>query len=245
MQNSYVWHKLHLHRTKVILVAAMLLSVGFSQAQNFRYARKNNPNYDERKISYGFLIGLHSAKLNSLYSDRFVTQDFDTVYAVRPSWSGGFSLGFIVNYRAAEFLDFRVTPKVSFYNFAVRYEFTNLPPQEQNIENTMVEFPFLAKYKSARRGNIRMYMIGGITPGIEASGKKELSSIQNRLELKNFNLSIEGGFGFDLYYPLFKFSPEIRFSRGLPNLLGNPESSLGQPIKSLTTNTVTVYLLFQ
>lgn len=245
MQTTHLRHKYDLHGAKVVFTLALLLSLLNAEGQSFRYARKNNPNYDERRISYGFLIGLHSSKLNSKYSDQFVTEDFDTVYAVRPKWSGGFSLGFIVNFRVEEYLDLRITPKVSFYEFTVRYEYTNMPLREQNIENTMVEFPILAKYKSARRGNVRMYMIGGIVPGIEASGKKDLESIQNRLELENFNLSLEAGFGFDLYYPLFKFSPEIRFSRGLTNVLGNPNNIFGQPLKSLNTNTVTIYFLFQ
>jgi hypothetical protein len=244
MQVSHIWNKLNLFSPKVILLFALvILYTGQTHAQKYKWARTNNPNYDNRKISYGFLIGLHTSTLNIKYSDQFVTQDFDTVYAVRPIWSSGFSLGFIVNYKAAEYLDIRLTPKVSFYEFKVRYEYTNATPKDVLIENTMVEFPVLAKYKSARRGNIRMYMIGGVSPGIEASGKKDFESTS--LELKNFNLSIEGGFGFDLYYPLFKFSPEIRFSRGLLNIQGDTENIFGQPLKSISTNTVTVYLLFQ
>jgi Outer membrane protein beta-barrel domain len=224
-----------------LLVLASMPSYG----QGKRWVNKNNPNYDERKISYGFMIGLHSSALQLEYSDQFVTQDFDTLYAVQPSWSAGFSLGFIVNYRAAEFLDLRLTPKVSFYEHKVRYVYTNAGPLDQLIETTMVEFPFLAKYKSVRRGNVRMYVVGGITPGVEASGKKDLESTTSRLELKRFNLSLEGGFGFDLYYPLFKFSPEIRFSRGMLDLLGNRNNIFGQPLGRVSMNTVTVYLLFQ
>lgn len=244
MQVSYIWNKLNLFSPKVILACALFaLFAGQAHAQKYKWARTNNPNYDNRKISYGFLIGLHTSTLNIKYSDQFVTQDFDTVYAVRPEWSSGFSLGFIVNYRVAEYLDIRLTPKVSFYEFKVNYEYTNMPTNNVLIESTMVEFPLLAKYKSARRGNVRMYMIGGFSPGIEASGKKDFES--RDLESRTFNLSIEGGFGFDLYYPLFKFSPEIRFSRGLVNVLGNPDNPYGQPLKSVNTNTISVYFLFQ
>jgi hypothetical protein len=247
MQNPDVWNKFNLHRAKIILLALACVWSGHSLAQGKRFVRKNNPNYDERKISYGFLIGLHSSALHLKYADQFVTQTFDSVYAVQPKWSGGFSLGFIVNYRAAEYLDFRLTPKVSFYEYTVNYVFTDrsVADIEQQVSSTMVEFPVLAKYKSARRGNVRMYMVGGITPGIEASGKKDLESSTNRLELERFNLALEGGFGFDLYYPLFKFSPEIRFSRGLINVLGNTTNEFGAPLKSAYMNNVTVYLLFQ
>lgn len=246
MQTIDIFHKLNLYRSKIILIIVFgFLGMGALQAQNFRWAKRNNPNYDDRKFSYGFLIGLHTTALQVKYSDKFVTQDFDTVYAVHPEWTNGFSLGLIVNYRAAEYLDIRLTPKVSFYEYKLKYVYTNMPALEKLVETTMVEFPFLAKYKSARRGNIRMYMVGGITPGIQAGGKKQVESKTSNLEISNFNLQLEGGFGFDLYYPLFKFSPEIRFSRGITDVLGSKTNAYGQPLKSLNTNTVTIYLLFQ
>src|SRR5690606_4732134 len=245
MQGTYIWNKLGLQRPKIAcLIVAMVVSVGcFGQGK--KWTRKNNPNYDERKFSYGFLIGLHSSALQLEYSDRFVTPDFDTLYAVHPEWSAGFSLGFIVNYRATEFLDLRVTPKVSFYEHKLKYVFTNDVPIDHLVETTMVELPLLVKYKSVRRGNVRMYMIGGVTPSIEASGKKDLEAATDALELERFNISLEAGFGFDLYYPLFKFSPEIRYARGVVDMLGNRNNVFGQPLQRVTMNTVTVYLLFQ
>lgn len=236
----------------IVLLGLILLSMQEGYAQyytNKKFANKNNPNYDQRKkITYGFLIGLHTTSYQIKYSDKFVTQDFDTVFSIEPSWKQGFALGFIVNYRVEEFLDIRLTPQVAFYEHSLSYIYTdnaNQPTNVQTVETTMVEFPILAKYKSVRRGNIRMYMIGGIKPGIEASGKKELESLSTRLAVKEFNLGLEAGLGLDLYYPLFKFSPEIRFSRGLSNLLEDTNNPFGQPLKRINTNTITVYLLFQ
>ena len=65
------------------------------------------------------------------------------------------------------------------------------------------------------------------------------------LEIKETHLNLEAGFGFDLYYPLFKFSPEIRFSRGIVDMLGNKTNEFGQPLQRVNTNTITLYLLFQ
>ncbi|MFZ2905348.1 MAG: outer membrane beta-barrel protein, partial [Cyclobacteriaceae bacterium] len=134
---------------------------------------------------------------------------------------------------------------VAFYEHSLRYNFVDGTHTEELVETTMVEFPFLLKYKSMRRGNIRMYMIGGIKPGIEASGKKEIENTTTQLEVKEANLNLEGGLGFDLYFPLFKFSPEIRFSRGMVNVLDNTENKFGQPLRRVNTNTITIYLLFQ
>jgi hypothetical protein len=245
MQFANVWNKLYLHRYKVIAIAVVMLCALQIQAQKTRWVEKNNPNYDNRKLTYGFLIGIHSSIYQIKYSDKFVTPALDTVSAVLPSWSSGFSLGFIENYRLTEFLDLRLTPEVAFYENKVRYQFTNDPPVDETVENTIVEFPILLKYKSERRGNIRMYMVGGLKPGIEASGKKNVDQTKPTLEIKETHLNLEAGFGFDLYYPLFKFSPEIRFSRGLLNMLGNTTNEFGQPLQRVNTNTITLYLLFQ
>ena len=246
MQSSYIWNKLYLYGPKVAVLLVAMLSIsagGFSQK---RWVTKNNPNYDERKLSYGFLIGLHTTAYQIKYADKFVTPDMDSVYAVEPGWSPGFSLGFIVNYRLTDLLDFRITPKVAFYEHTLRYRYTDeTPTEEQLVETTMVELPILLKYKSERRGNIRMYMIGGFKPGLEASGKKRMENASSTLGITGMNLSMDAGFGFDLYYPLFKFSPEIRFSRGIVNILENTTNKYGQPLERVNTNTITLYLLFQ
>jgi hypothetical protein len=248
MQTSYIWNKLYLYGPKIILLAVVLFGMaekGMGQRPQ-RWVNKNNPNYDEKKLSYGFLIGLHSTAYQLKYADRFVTPDFDSVYSVEPGWSAGFSLGFIVNYRLTDLLDFRITPKVAFYEHTLRYLYTDeRRTEEKLVETTMVELPILLKYKSERRGNIRMYMIGGVKPGLEASGKKAQENASNSVGIKGMNLNLEAGFGFDLYYPLFKFSPEIRFSRGIVNILENTTNKYGQPLERLNTNTITLYLLFQ
>jgi hypothetical protein len=258
MQIAHIWHKLDIHRTKVILLFILALAAGpatvFGQraAYNTRsstnWVKRNNPNYDNRKLSYGFLIALHNTAYNLKYSEKFVTPDMDTVLSVQPQWSPGFVLGLIVNYRLGDFFDLRLTPQVAFYEHKLNYMYrvqNEVRTDQQVVETTFVEFPLLLKYKSERRGNVRMYMVGGIKPGFEASGKKNLDNTLASVEVKGFSTNLDIGFGFDLYYPLFKFSPELRFSRGITNMLANTTNKYGQQIKNITTNTITVYFLFQ
>jgi len=216
-----------------------------SQAQFFKWARQNNPNYDERLISYGFMIGLHTTAYQVQYADKFVTPQFDTLQSVMAEFSPGFSLGFLVNYRINEFLDLRLMPKAGFYTHKLRYNYTDETTRLQFVETTHVEFPLLLKYKSMRRGNVRMYMIGGITPGLELSGKNDIQSSTASLDIRKSNLQLEGGLGFDFYFPLFKFSQEIRFARGLTNVLGSDPSIYKDPLQRLNTNTIAVYFIFQ
>lgn len=243
MRSTDIWNKFAVLGYQVTVLVLLLSSP--ADGQHFKWARRNNPEFDNRKISYGFMIGLHTSAYQVKYSDQFVTQSFDTVHSVQPQFSAGFSLGFLVNLRLNEVLDLRIMPKAGFYNHRLTYYYTDNTTKQQLIETTMVELPILIKYKSMRRGNVRMYMIGGITPGIEASGKNDVQSTTANLDIKTTNLSIDAGFGFDFYFPLFKFSQEIRFSRGIPNILGSSPSAFAAPLSSLNTNTISVYFIFQ
>ena len=247
MQTTYIWNKLYLYGPKIVLLLLMAIVMGQDGlAQKRRWVNQNNPNYDDRTLTYGFLIGLHTTTYQVNYADKFVTPDMDRIHSVVPNWKYGFSLGFIVNYRLNDQLDFRITPKVAFYEHELNYNYVdNTPATTKLVETTVVELPLLLKYKSERRGNIRMYMIGGVKPALEASGKKNVENKASTLGITGTNLSLEAGFGFDLYYPLFKFSPELRFSRGIVNILENRTNVYGQPLQRVNTNTITLYLLFQ
>lgn len=244
MQTTNIWHKLNLHRSKIVLIVLLTTVCSVVNAQ--RNVAMNNPNYDDRFLSYGFLIGLHTTTYQLKYSDQFASRELDSLYSISTSWSPGFSLGFIVNMNISEFLDIRLLPKVAFYEHKVEYQRLDLPVIEELVETTVVELPLLAKYKSERRGNFRMYMVGGIKPGFEASGKNDVDEVsKENLDIRAFNLSLDFGFGIDMYYPLFKFSPEIRFSKGITNMLGADQNELSAGIDRLNTNTVTLYFLFQ
>jgi Outer membrane protein beta-barrel domain len=243
MQSTHFRNKFALLGYQITVL--ILLSTGFSYGQHYKWARRNNPEFDRRKISYGFMIGVHTSAYQLKYSDQFVTQSFDTVHSVQPSFSAGFSLGFLVNLRISDVLDFRIMPKAGFYNHKLTYYYTNNSTKQQLVETTMVEFPVLLKYKSMRRGNVRMYMVGGFTPGIEASGKNDVQSTTANLDIKAFNMTIDAGLGFDFYFPLFKFSQEIRFQKGITNMLGSDPSIYSAPLKHLDTNTISVYFIFQ
>jgi hypothetical protein len=246
MRTANLWSKFYLYGPKIIALLALLFCVATqSHAQTVNWLKRKNPNYEDKKLNYGFLIGLHTTAYQLKYSEKFVSPDLNELWAVEPSWSPGFALGFIVNYKLEELFDLRLTPQVAFYEHRLKYVYLDAPTEEEVVETTMVEFPILLKFKSEKRDNLRMYMIGGVKPAIEASGKRNLENVNSSLEITGGNLSLDVGFGLDLYYPLFKFSPELRFSRGIVDVLDNRTNKFGAPLERLNTNTVTLYLIFQ
>jgi len=253
MQSTYIWHKLHIYRKKGVLTLLFVLgSVVATWAQNPSgkyYAKSDNlPNYDNRWLHYGFAIGVHSSSYRIQYSDLFTSPEFESLHSVMAANSFGFSLGLIANFRLADYLDVRVVPEVVFYENRLDYQFienNQFVTDQQIVESTFIEVPLLFKYKSVRRGNHRMYLVGGIEAGIEATGKDKGGNESDRLLTGSNNLSLQAGFGLDIYFPLFKFAPEVRYSRGITNVLSSNENRYSLPLNQIATNTLTLYLLFE
>ena len=243
MYSSHFWHLLHLYRNKIVrfFILAFFIPISSFGQEAFQF---NLPFSDSKWLHYGFSIGLHTSSLQLKYSDKFVSQEMDTVHSIMPANAFGFSLGFITDFRLEDQFNIRILPKVSFYEFPVDYNYTDGSINEQLIEATFVEIPVLLKYKSERHKNFRVYFVGGVAPGFEVSGKKRKEQSDNRLLTGDFNVNMELGFGIDMYYPLFKFSPEIRFSKGLVNILKEDRYGYSDGIESLKMNVVTLYLQF-
>jgi len=149
-----------------------------------------------------------------------------------------------MNMRLSKYFDFRVLPGVAFYTRAVQYTFAKGFTSNQTEESVFIEIPLMLKYKSQRRKNHRLYMVGGMKPGIEA-GAKKFQKTNDQLRTNTIDLCIEYGFGIDLYFQFFKFAPEIRFSHGFNNLLNNDPNIYSQSLSKLTTHTITLYLFFE
>ncbi|MEQ9467553.1 MAG: porin family protein [Ekhidna sp.] len=244
MQTINPRHQLYLRGRKIALVFALILGLGQSSfAQN--NPSDNLINYEDQWIHYGFLIGIHSSKYVIRHSDYFTSPAMDTVHSIVPGNLGGFKLGFVINMKISEYLDFRLLPTVGFYENDLTYRFTNGISQRELKDATMVELPLLLKYKSARRGNIAMYMLAGVNPSFEAAGKGDEQDVGQKLELRNWNIAIDVGVGLDMYFAYFKFSPEIRYSYGLRNMLTEDPNDFSIGLDKLTTQNLGIFVTFE
>ena len=59
---------------------------------------------------------------------------------------------------------------------------------------------------------------------------------QEIVKLNNNDIMLEGGFGIDFYLEYFKFSPQIKISHGILNLLSKDNTVYTESIKNLRTN---------
>ncbi|MDX2195991.1 MAG: porin family protein [Cytophagales bacterium] len=264
---SHIWNKHYIHGRKA-LIFCLFIAYIHSNAQNSNSAKDpmqetykrnkkkfevNLPNYDEKKLHYGFFLGINLNRLNLKLSETYVN---DSVFrSVTPTLSYGFALGFLVNYKLADQLSLKLVPSVGFYDRVVTYNVlaqkdTTFFTREnvQTVETTFIELQMLAKYRSLRRKNHRMYIIGGVKPAVRAGGKGPDSG-DPKLVMNRFDFSVEYGVGFDFYFPYFKFSPELRFSHGLINTISdlNYDKTFiyNNAITNGTTHTVSIYFFFE
>lgn len=243
MQIFNLRYQLHIHRHQVIVVLLLLSAILPARAQ--QVVKENLIDYDAQWIHYGFLIGMHESRYRIQYADIYADPSMDSLHSIVPSNRAGWKVGFVVDMSLQKYLSFRVLPTVGFYEYELTYRYTDLTNKTEIKPVTTVELPLMLKYKSARRGNIGMYITGGINPSIEAAGKGDQYLSQSNLELKNFNIATDVGLGFDLYFPYFKFSPEVRYSWGMRNMLSGHENAYSTPLQRLTYENMGFFMTFE
>lgn len=254
------------HLTGILLLLCLALPalaqpVGDSERRRtvgrkpkYRLTRQiiNLPSYDDRLIHYGFFLAANYSNFRVKPSQTFTSNILNQATQRNPLWSMqpvgavGFTTGFILNVRLNAFADARFLPTVAFYQRYIQFRYRNDSSSVQLNQSTysFVELPFLVKLKSQRRGNFRMYLVGGIKPSFEVGAKRDEID-DSFLRTRKTDLAIDYGLGFDIYYPLFKFSPEIRFSHGIANMKYPDDNIYANSLNRLSTHTITIFLNFE
>ena len=207
------------------LIAAMLM-VTFPQ-RHFAQERKvqNRPYIDMRHWHYGFLFGIQMQDLefvNNGYQHILETGGEESWFADIPAYSPGFSVGILGELYMTEHLSLRFIPTMHFGDKRVVFhEQYSGKEEEQTIKSTYISVPINVKYSAQRFNNYRPYVVAGLAPMVDLTVKK-----QKALLTRRFDTVLEVGMGCDLYLPIFKLIPEVKFCFGLMDLLVKDRSDL-------------------
>lgn len=208
-------------------------------AQQKKYVRVFHEFYDEKPLHFGFLFGFASSNFN-LESDYLISKPDSMLLSPR---NFGFQIGGIVNYALNSHWELKSGVNIALYDrkltFTTQPQYTTL-----TRESTWLEIPALIKYRSTRRKNHRLYLVGGFKFGAEANVKRKSSA----LTTNTTDFTIEYGFGLEQFFQFFKFTPEIRFSHGLINKYSPPgvHGDLWyQKVNNLKTHTVSLIINFE
>ncbi len=201
-----------LHRRQISILLALFL-LGFAKL----WAQPNMEQYDNRIVHFGFTLATNSGRLHLDMKNDLLP--YDTLRNINVMNFPGIGLGGIVNFHLGNNLDIRVmAPVISFVQRNLTYDFPTTRKVVE-IESAYCDGSLLLKYKSDRRKNARIYVIGGGRVSYDfGSTINKNRGLQNPVvSLVPFTYGWEVGFGLDLYFEYFKFSPEIK----LCNTVGN------------------------
>ena len=233
--------------TNIFFLITLLLCVSFNSFGQRHKKPQNLPRYDFKKIHFGFTLGINSLNFNINKNNNFLNND--TLISMLSEDQKGFNLGIVSNLRLGKYTDLRFIPTLVFGERILNYSFndqSNLLLQEKRIESTMIDFPFSLKYKSERYNNFRTYVMCGIKYSLDIASQSEIDDEgQELVKLNNHDLMIEGGFGIDFYLQYFKFSPQIKLSHGIINILTKDSTLYTETIKNLKTSSWMISFTFE
>ena len=207
---------------KKIIALVLLFFAFYGNAQNSKGIFSKDPiinleNWQKHRVYFGFFLGFNS------YDFKI---DYKTVGPdIQVDKSTGFNVGLVADLRLQEYLNLRFEPGLYYGNRTLHYppnpSFNSPSDAIREINSTYINFPLLLKFSSLRTGNIRPYLLGGVSANLNlSSNSKSLEdNLDERFRVKSWTTNYELGFGIDIFSEYFIFSPSIRGSFGISDEL--------------------------
>lgn len=231
-----------IQRHKVILV---LLTLVLKMNDAALFAQANQEQYDNKTLHFGFTL---STNIPSMRVDtRLAEMRKDSIQLVSTSGFVGIGLGGITNLRLSEHWDLRLLfPVISFVQRNIAYTMHN-EYKDIKVESAYADASLLIKFKSERRKNVRAYLIGGLRMSYDLSSSvtKNRSDESPVVSLVPYTAGYEFGMGLDIYFPYFKFSPEIKVMNTFGNAVYYDGFIYTDVIEKISPKMVVISLHFE
>jgi hypothetical protein len=216
----------HLYWRKIAVAAILLTTVYSSNAQ--RAVELNLPDHDNKPYYFGIVLGFNSSHYNITHHPYFLQRD--TISVVESKNSNRIHLGIMANLQLTKHLDLRAYPLNLIFSEKV-FGYTQKLPSEttstvekQSVESIVMSFPFQVRLKSDRINNFRVYTLAGMKYDFDLASNSGARNSDNIVKVNKSDYGLEGGIGFQFFFPYFILSPEIKFSYGLSNVHSRDES---------------------
>jgi hypothetical protein len=237
---------------KKIVVVLLLIAAtkGFTQNANKLFGKDpiiNLENFQKQKVYFGFYLGFNSFDFKIDY--KTVSED------IQVKKNTSFNVGLVADLRLQEYVNLRFEPGLYVAKRDLQYPvsyFPTLPTssdQLREVNSTYIHFPLLLKFSSLRTGNVRPYLLGGVsaTLNLSSNSKSIDDNYEQRFRVKPWSTNYELGFGIDIFSEYFIFSPSIRGVFGLNDELirdNNPASPWTGNIESIKSRAVLINFTF-
>ena len=216
---------LHLHRTKSgriklrtgLAIGLLLVSV-ISSAQG---REMNLFDHDAKPYYFGITLGVNLARFHTELHPRFLEDD--SVFIAEPLNSGGFTLGLSATGRISDRFQVRLNPQLMFIERNIFYklkypDIDGMTDVTKKVDSVIMTFPIQIKFQSDRINNFRVYMMAGIHGDIDMASNARAKRAEELVKIEKYDWGPEIGIGFNIFFPSFIFSPEIKISNGVSNI---------------------------
>jgi len=232
-------------KNKIAFLLLFVAFAGYAQKAKKLFGKDpliNLENFDKQRMYWGYFLGFNS------YDYKFDYKKNGPDIAVNRTT--GFSVGLVGDLKLMEYINLRFEPGLYYTQRNLKYaNFTKPIDAEREVSATYIHFPLLLKFSSLRTGNIRPYLVGGLssTLNLASNSNSKDDNAEQKFRVKKWTKNYEIGFGVDLYLEYFKFSPSIRGVFGLGDELirdDDPNSQWTGNINSMKTRAILVNFTF-
>ncbi len=226
-----------------LLFFFVILHNGTAQSSRGNY---NFLDFSQKPYYFGITLAYNTSNFRVFQSKDFVLND--SIRKVESVAGPGFNLGIVTNLKIGGYFDIRFLPTLSFGERNINYSVPGdtRRPFARKVESVFVEMPFHVRYKSAPFHDMRLFVIGGVKYSFDVASDSRSRQAESLVKIAPNDFAFEIGAGAQFFLPYFIFSPEIKFSHGLNNILifdDNLEES--SVIEKVLSRTLTISFHFE
>lgn len=224
-------------RKIVVLILIAFAIKGHAQHNKRLFSKDpiiNLENFQKQKMYFGFYLGFNSFDFKVDYKTP-VEADINIIK------STGFNVGLVADLKLQEYISLRFEPGLYYTKRDLYYpNFIDKNDILREVSSTYLHFPLLVKFSSLRAGNVRPYLLGGLsaTLNLSSNSKSLDDNVEGTFRVKSWTTNYELGFGIDIFSEYFIFSPSVRGVFGIGDELirdkdlNSPWTSNIQSLKS-------------
>ncbi len=237
-------------RKIIIILLLAIVTKGQAQLANRLFSKDpiiNLENFQKQRLHFGFYLGFNSYDFKMDY--KTVSED------VQVKKSTGFNVGLVADLKLQEYIHLRFEPGLYYTKRDLYYPLSYFPTTPtrsdmiREVNSTNLHFPLLLKFSALRTGNVRPYLLGGVSATLNLSSNSKVidDNSEKIFRVKPWTTNYELGFGVDIFSEYFIFSPSIRGVFGLNDELirdNDANSPWTGNIESMKTRAVFVNFTF-
>jgi hypothetical protein len=210
---------MYIKRIVFVLVSFFLLIAADELSAQGGRGNYNFMDFNQKPYYFGITLAYNTSNFYTRQSRNLIGSD--SIRLVESITGPGFNLGIVTNLKVGEYFDIRFLPTLSFSERNINYAAVRdvRPPFSRKIESVFVETPIQVRYKSEPFNDMRLFVLAGVKYSFDVASESRTRQSTELVKVSPTDFALEIGAGAQFFFPYFIFSPELKFSHGLSNVL--------------------------